>query len=203
MRLLLDEESYDKVTILVRRLLPLEHAKLQQRVIDFDRLDEYVDLIRAHDIFCCLGTTMKKAGSQDAFKKVDFEYTCNVARIASANGAEQLLIVTSLGADPGSRIFYSRVKGNVEEAVANLRFRGVHIFRPSMLLGHRDEFRIEDHLVAPLAKLFSFAMIGRWKKFRAIEAGTVARAMISVAKQNLTGVNVFESDQIQAVGISH
>ncbi len=200
LQLLLDDAAYDKVIVLVRKPLALHHPKLGQQVVDFSRLQNYAPQVKAHDVFCCLGTTIKKAGSQAAFRQVDFTYPFETAKIAAANGAEQFLIVTALGADPASRIFYNRVKGEVEAAIAPLAFRAVHIFRPSLLLGERQEFRLGERIAERGANFFSFLFVGLLQKYRPIAVSVVAAAMIAVAKRNLAGVNIFESDQIQALG---
>jgi uncharacterized protein YbjT (DUF2867 family) len=155
--------------------------------------------LQADDIFCCLGTTIRVAGSQEAFRKVDFTYTIQVGAIGVKNGAEQLLLVSALGADLRSRIFYNRVKGEIEEAVCKLPYEGVQIFRPSLLLGDRKEFRLGEKIGEVGMKTFSFAMAGPFKKYRPIEAGVVAQAMVSVARENRAGINVYESDKIQAI----
>src|SRR2546422_227594 len=115
LRLLLADESYQKITVLSRRGLPVTSPKLQQRLIDFDHLAD-LDVPRVDDVFCCLGTTIKKAGSQEAFRKVDFGYVEALARIAARAGAKQFLLVSAIGADAKSRVFYSRVKGETEAA---------------------------------------------------------------------------------------
>jgi uncharacterized protein YbjT (DUF2867 family) len=188
--------------MLVRKTLPIEHAKLVQQVIDFDRLEDYAQLVRGDDVFCCLGTTRKSALSQEAFSKVDCTYPYEIAKIARLNGAEQYLIVSSVGSDPESRFFYYRVKGNAETAIAQLPFVAVHIFRPSMLRGARRVFRWEDYIVSPLMKCLSFAMVGAWRKYRSIYASAVACAMVHIARQGITGVHVYESDQIQSISDS-
>src|SRR5207247_453038 len=137
LRLLLEDPAYARVTVLARRELPLSHKKLEQRVVSFDRLAQIADFPRVHDVFCCLGTTMKQAGSPDAFRKVDFSYVVELARVAVRHRASQFLVVTAVGADPQSRILYSRVKGAAEEAVRRLQFEGMQIFRPSLLVGAR------------------------------------------------------------------
>ena len=197
--LLLRDEAYESVVALGRRKLTHEHAKLVQHVIDFERLSDHADLIRAHDVFCCLGTTIKRAGSQEAFYKVDFEYTREVARLAKENGAAQFLLVSSLGANAGSRVFYNRVKGEVEEAISRLSFEAVQIFRPSLLLGERAEFRFGERVAEKFSSIFSFLFIGALKKYRPVHARTVAQAMVSVAKEQPAGVNIFESDRIRAM----
>lgn len=199
LKLLLEDAAYGKVIAPGRRKMPMEHAKLEQHVIDFDRLDEAADLFKATDVFCCLGTTIKKAGSQAAFYKIDFTYVYESAKLAQENGAQQFLLVSALGADTGSRIFYNRVKGEVEAAVSSLPFRGVQIFRPSLLLGQRDEFRRGEQIAERAAKIFSFIFVGPLKKYRPIHARYVARAMVRIAREQPSGVNIFESEAIRAL----
>jgi uncharacterized protein YbjT (DUF2867 family) len=193
----LDDPDYTTVTALVRRPIGREHPKLRQHVIDFDRPDRYRHLVAADDIFCCLGTTIRKAGSRDAFYKVDFTYTHTVAEAAQANGAEQLLLVSALGANVRAAAFYSRVKGEIEKAVAALPFRAVHMFRPSLLVGDRDEFRPAERLAVLLAAPLSVALVGRLRRYRPIEASVVAACMVRTAKRGLAGRHVYESEQIQ------
>jgi len=202
LQLLLHESVYERIAVLVRKPLAVSHTRLTQHVVDFDRLDHQKEIIRADDVFCCLGTTIRAAGSEEAFRKVDFTYVVQTAALASKNGARQFLMVSSLGATIGSKIFYSRVKGEVEEAVSKLPFVGIYIFRPSMLLGERAESRPGEKAGIAVMKLFSFAMIGAWKKYRPIHAQIVANAMIRVASTGLHGVNIFESDRIQILGSS-
>ena len=200
LELLLDDPAYTRVVALGRRRLPTEHPKLEQHVIDFERLPDFAPLMKAEDLFCCLGTTIKKAGSQDAFYKIDFTYTLESARLAAEQGAAQLLLVSALGAHANSSIFYNRVKGEVEKAVSQLPFGGVQIFRPSLLLGARAEFRRGERLAQPLMKIFSFLLVGPLKKYRPVPARVVAQAMLRVAKENPAGFNVYESDRIAALG---
>lgn len=198
--LLLRDDAYDQVIALVRKPLPMTHPKLTQHSVDFDQLQEFAHLLKADDVFCCLGTTIKKAGSQEAFRKVDFTYAHEAAQLAANNGATQFLLVSSLGADAKSPVFYNRIKGEIEAAVSLLNFTSVSIFRPSLLLGERSEFRLGERLAEPVAKALSFFLIGGLRKYRAIEAHTVAVAMIEIAKMKIEGVNVYESDRIQAIG---
>jgi uncharacterized protein YbjT (DUF2867 family) len=203
LQLLLHEQRYKPVEVLVRRSLSIRDPQLNEHIIDFDHLDRNAELFRADDVFCCLGTTIRTAGSQEAFRKVDFTYVVQAAALASKNGAKQFLLVSSLGANPRSRAFYSRVKGEVEEAVSKLPFRGVHIFRPSFLLGEREERRRGEKLAIMLVKVLQPLMIAGWKRLRPVHAETVAAAMARVAGMNKQGVNIFESDQIQILGSSH
>lgn len=201
LRLLLQDDLYSRVTDLVRRALEINDPKLNQHRIDFDRLQEFANLIQADDVFCCLGATIKKAGSQEVFRKVDFTYVVQTAALALKNSAHQFLVVSSLGANTHSRVFYSRVKEEMEEAVGKLPFEGIHIFRPSLLLGDRQEFRLGERIGSVGMRLASFAMVGPWRKYRPIQGQTVAQAMVNAAKMKLPGLNVWESDRIAEIAV--
>ena len=194
--LLLADAAYDAVVTLGRRPLGRSHPKLTHHVVDFDRLAEAASLIEARDVFCCLGTTMKKAGSKEAFRKVDYEYPIAAARIATTNGAEQYLLVSALGAGTRSLVFYNRVKGEVEEAIGALSFDGVYVLRPSLITGDREDARAGEQASEWVLGALSFVLRGPFRKYRPIEARTIARAMVTMAKRQPGGVRVIESDQI-------
>lgn len=196
---LLADAVYGKVVALGRRPLPLEHEKLEQHTIDFARLAEFAPLLQTQDVFSCLGTTIRKAGTREAFREVDYTYQYEAARLAAQAGAEQLLLISSMGADARSFIFYNRVKGELEDAVSKLPLRGVQIFRPSLLLGAREEFRRGERVSEYAMKTFSFLMVGPLEKYRPVQASAVASAMLNIAKEHPAGINVFESDRISAM----
>ena len=200
LRQLLDDPAYDRVTALTRRALPLTHKKLVQRVVDFDRLAEVGDFPRVHDVFCCLGTTIKQARSQDAFRKVDCTYVVELGRMAVRHRTAQFLLVTALGADPRSRVFYNRVKGETEEAIRRLQFDGVQIFRPSLLLGKRVQSRPAERIAVVLSPLVGWMLLGPLTRYRPIKATTVARAMVRIARDAPRGAHVYESDEIRRLG---
>jgi uncharacterized protein YbjT (DUF2867 family) len=197
LRLLLEDPTYARVTVLARRELPLAQRKLDQRVVSFDRLAQVADFPRVHDVFCCLGTTMKQAGSPDAFRNVDYTYVVELARVAVRHRASQFLMVTAVGADPQSRILYSRVKGETEEAVRRLQFEGIQIFRPSLLVGARAESRPAERVAGLLSPLVAWAFVGPLARYRPIGAEAVARAMVRVAREAPRGTHVYESDHIR------
>ncbi len=201
--LLVADDAYSRVVVLARDPLPRHLPKLLWHVVDFDRLAELGGLLRADDVFCCLGTTIRAAGSKEAFARVDFGYVVEAARVAAENGAGQLLLVSAVGADPESRVFYSRVKGQVEQAVRELPFRGVHIFRPSLLLGRRQHPRPRERVAAAIMVPLSLLLVGPARKYRPVSAAALAAAMVAVAKEAPTGVNVFESDRIAAGPAAH
>jgi uncharacterized protein YbjT (DUF2867 family) len=196
---LLKEPSYATVTAFLRRPLDFSHPKLIQHIIDFEELEGAGNWLSADDVFCCLGTTMKKAGTEEAFRKIDFDYPIKLAALAQHCGAKQFSIVSSLGADPHSRIFYTRIKGEVEEAVRKISFIALHIFRPSFLLGKRGEPRPRERVGIAVMSVLKHVMLGPLEKYQAIQASDVANAMVRVAQMNLTGVRVYESDTIKAL----
>ena len=198
LRMLLSDDTYSRVTALVRKPLPVSHSKLVQETVDFSRLSDVAGRITAQDVFCTLGTTIAKAGSQAAFRKVDYEYPLQVAEMALLRGAEQYLIVTAIGADARSPIFYSRVKGEVEQAIESLGYKTTVAFRPSFLAGERPESRLGETLGIAVGKFWGFAMLGPLAKYRVIDADVVADVMIREAKRGLAGRRVLESDTIQA-----
>lgn len=189
---LIDSPFYEKVKVLVRKSLGWQHPRLQEVVFDFDHPNGL--LTQADDIFCCLGTTMKKAGSKDAFRKVDYQYPLDVARSGLANGAQQLAIVTSMGADTNSTFFYNRVKGEVERDLTALNYPTLLIFRPSLLLGNRSETRFGERLAEGAMRLFDPLIPA---KYKGVEAAKVANAMLTTTQEGLVGKHVFESDQLQ------
>ena len=199
LRVLLADPEWVGVTTFTRRRIALSNPKLVARMVDFDRLGQLSGFPRVSDVFCCLGTTIASAGSQSEFYKVDFTYVTEAARLAAVSGARQILLVSSVGADPSSHIFYSRVKGEVEEAVKRLPYDGIHIFRPSLLAGVRAERRAGERLGIGLASALSFALVGPLRRYRPVPAADVARAMVAVARQDIRGSVVYESERIAEI----
>ena len=193
---LLHTPYYDKITVLTRRTLGISNTKLNEVLFDFDKPD--ASKVVANDVYCCLGTTIKTAGSKDAFKKVDFEYPLTIASLALKNGAEKFLIVTAMGSDASSGMFYNRVKGEAEQGLRSLGYPALHILRPSLLLGDRKEARLGEKVGEVLAAVFKPFMLGPLKKYRAIDSGKVAAAMLALAKKSETGVFVHYSEELQA-----
>lgn len=196
LNLLLQDNVYSKVRIFVRKPIDLQHPKLEQITVDYDKLHTYAKAFAVDDVFCCLGTTIKKAGSQEAFYKVDATYPFEAARLARQQGARQYLIVTSMGANKNSTIFYNRVKGEVEDMITGLQFPSFHIFRPSLLLGERNETRTGEAIAQKVMPALSVLMVGGLKKYKPIDGGKVASAMHHIARQNITGKHIHESDQL-------
>ena len=192
--LLLADREWTQVVTVGRRSVSIRDAKLEQRIVDLGALEAVGDLPHADDVFCCLGTTIKQAGSQDAFRRVDHDFVAALARAGLRVGATQFLLVSAIGADPESRVFYSRVKGETEAAVRKLPYRAVQIFRPGLLLGKRSEFRLGERIAMIMAPLVQPLLVSRLRRLRSIQASDVARAMVRIAREAPRGPNVFEYD---------
>lgn len=193
--------AYRAVTALVRRPLDRDEPGLNFHVVDYDALEMETDRFQVDDVFCALGTTIRKAGSNEAFRRVDIEYPATSARLAAEGGAEQFLVVSALGADPDSLIFYNRAKGEMEREVRAAPLRAVWIFRPALLLGDRAEVRIGERVAEAVLRPIAPLMLGPLRRYRPVQAADVARAMIRCALADGTG-GVVESDQIATLGSS-
>jgi len=178
----------------------VHQRRIQAPLVDLDALAQSADRFRADQIFICLGTTMKVAGSKDAFRRVDFDYVLESARLAAEAGARDVYLVSSIGADPGAKVFYSRVKGEAEAAVSALPFSSVNILRPSVLVGERKETRPGERVGIAVGKLLTPLLVGPARRYRPIEALAVARAMARISRKPEPGVHVLESEQIAALG---
>ena len=189
---LVESTAFDRVKVLTRKALTWQHPRLQEILFDFDHPNSL--LLQADTIFCCLGTTIKKAGSKAAFRNVDYQYPLDIARLGLANGASQFAIVTAMGADSNSMVFYNQVKGDIERDLAALNYPSLLIFRPSLLLGNRTEKRLGERIGSGFMRLFAPLIPA---KYKAIEASQVANAMLQTSQQHLTGKHIFESDVLQ------
>ena len=181
-RRLLAAERYGRVVALARRPIAVPDAIFVVATADFQRLDQVLapatSGVADIDVFCCLGTTMRVAGSEEAFRRVDRDYVIALGRWAARVGARRMIVVSAIGADAASRAFYNRVKGETEHTLAALDLRSLVIVRPSLLSGERGEFRLGERVAlavaAPLRKLIP-------AKLRPISAADVAQAMIDAA----------------------
>ena len=143
---LIDDPEYDKIIAIVRKKFKVDHPKIEQQIIDFDKPESYTDLIKGDVLFSSFGTTIKKAGSKDNQYKIDFTYQYEVAKAASENDIKHYVLVSSAGADPKSKIFYSRIKGELDQEISKLNFDHITILRPSMLDGSRKEKRSGEQI---------------------------------------------------------
>ena len=188
---LLKNDSYSTVIILVRKPLNINHPKLKQHIFNYDAIDN--TLLKGDDLFCCLGTTIKTAGSKEAFRKVDLDYVVNVAKASKGNGINHFAVVSAMGANKNSTVFYNQIKGEMEESIKAIGFNSTYIIRPSLLLGDRKEFRFGELIGKFFMITLSFLIP---KKYRAIYDVQVALAMIHFMNQTERGFFVKENDEL-------
>jgi uncharacterized protein YbjT (DUF2867 family) len=197
LRLLSVDPAFGRVVTIGRRPVPpaqqasAHMSRIEQHVVDFDNLAAHAGVFAVDAIICALGTTMRRAGSKERFREVDLGYPLAVARTGVEQGASHFVLVSSIGAAAGSRAFYTRVKGELEDAVSSLPYRSITIVRPSLLLGERREFRLGEAIGKRFAALMP-------RRFRPVEASAVAAVLIQAAKDDVPGHRVIESQQIPA-----
>ena len=198
-QLLLNDSAFHEVRILVRRQLSIAHPKLITHIVSFDNYADLKEKIGSgHSIFCCVGTTLKKVkGDKELYKKVDYQIPVNCANAAFENGFKRYLLVSSVGAKKDSRNFYLNLKGSVEDAIAKLQFTSTHFFRPSLLLGDRNEFRLGERFAQGAMSMFAFMFQGSLARYKAIESGDVAKAMVNAAKSDRQGLHIYEYNEIR------
>lgn len=196
--LLINDHRYDKIVVFSRKVIPIEHPKLEVILDALSDLDRIAGKIRGDELFCCVGTTSRKAGSREAFRKVDLDMPVNLARIASGNGVDGFIVISSIGAGSKKAGFYLAVKTEMEEQVIQYDFKRLAIVRPSLLLSDRDEFRFGEEAGKALNSLLGWAMKGNLKKYRGIRTGDVARAMINIMNMDAPKLT-WESDELQEI----
>jgi uncharacterized protein YbjT (DUF2867 family) len=197
LQILLRETFYDEVLILVRKKIDIQHQKLTQLVVDFDQLDTYAHAINGHALFSCLGSTNAKTPDKAIYRRIDHDYPVKLGQLALQNGIEQYHLVSSLGANAASSMFYPKTKGETEADLQRLGLPALYIYRPSMLIGDRQEKRAMEKTLTAIFKLIDPLLFGSWKKYRSINGETVAMAMYKQSTTNNTGLFIYESDQIK------
>jgi len=201
---LLNNDYFDVVRVLVRRQLDTNHPKLQQQVVDFNDINDYTNKFGPGDIiFCCVGTTQKKVkGDKAAYYKVDHDIPVNAAMIGAQKGFRKYLLVSAAGANAASSNFYLKLKGETENDIKQYAFESISFFRPSMLLGKRNESRSMEKVKQWAFRAASVFLYGSLKKYRPIQAKDVARAMIAQSKLNPTCVTILEYEQMMQLIVS-
>jgi uncharacterized protein YbjT (DUF2867 family) len=197
LRLLLESDAFGRVVVLARRPLngASSHPKLQTHLVDFDRLTSAASCFAVDQIVCALGTTMKAAGSRRRFRAVDLLYPLTAAHLGVEKRVSHFLLVSALGANPKSRFFYNRMKGELEDAVTALPYRSLTILRPSLLVGKREHWRAGESVVGGFRALFP-------ARYRPIDSTDVARALVLLAVANAPGRRIIESLELRQIAAS-
>lgn len=201
LNLLLQSPDYGRVIAVSRRPVPVKHKKLRRVETSFDQLGAALENVQADDAFCCIGTTIRQAGTKAEFHKVDHGYALEFAHRAVRNGVKHFLLVSALGAQVGSPIFYNRVKGRLEKEVSDLAFPRVSIFRPSFLVGARVEQRPGEALGLRFSSIIAPFLRGPLRNLHAIQGADVAAAMVACAQTEDDGqrVRIYRYDDMQAL----
>lgn len=197
LKLLDESDQYQYIHLMSRRLVGTLSPKVTEYIIDFNDLSEFQIGARVDHVFCTLGTTIKKAETKNNFRKVDFDYVVELAKLAKRNGVDKFLVVSSLDANAKSPIFYNRVKGEVEAALRDLSLPHLFIFRPSLLMGERKEHRKGEKTAIAVYKVISPFFWGPFRKYKGVEAKQAAKAMLMTALENDKSFAIIESDEIQ------
>ncbi len=187
---MLELGAYGQIKTVGRKPPQASSAQLEAVVTELGDLAPLTDQLAADDVFCCLGTTLRAAGSREAFERVDLDMVVDLARVAYAAGARRFFLLSALSANPQSSVFYNRIKGRVESAVREIGYDTLHIVRPSLLLGKRPEARFAEDIGQCLMPMLNPLLRGRWAKYRAVCAKDVASALLELAERKQTGVIV-------------
>lgn len=196
-KLLLDDR-YEKVKLFSRRPLRLKDPKIEEHITDLFELEKQWENFTADEVYCCVGTTKNKTPDEDVYRKVDYGIPVTAARLARANKIHTFMVISALGADPESKIFYNRTKGEMERDVLQHEVPRTYIFRPSLISGDREETRVLESVAKYAMKAGNYLMQGPLKKYRSIKAETIATAMIYVANNRYAASRI-DSDEIKEI----
>jgi uncharacterized protein YbjT (DUF2867 family) len=194
LELLLESSTYHIVHVYARRTLGMQHPKLQEHLIDFY---QYQGTVQADTLFCCLGTTIKKVKTKEAFKKVDLEYPVKFARLQFGAGTKKMMVISAMGASANSNFFYSRVKAEMEASLQEIGFEQLTIFRPALITGNRIEHRSGEKIAALINGWINPLLVGSLRKYQSIPALKIAQSMLTHSLlENEKGTNILLSDKI-------
>jgi uncharacterized protein YbjT (DUF2867 family) len=197
--ILLESDDFSRVVAVTRRPLAREHPRLANRTVQFDKLASQFAGFSCHSVFCCLGTTIRAAGSEEGFRKVDVDYVLALARVAQAAQAQRFIVLSSVGADAHSKNFYLRTKGEMEEALVKMNLTALDILQPSVLLGWRGELRPLELAATLLMPLVNPLLVGTYAIYRGIPVRTLALAMLGASRSARRGVNRYSYAGILAL----
>jgi uncharacterized protein YbjT (DUF2867 family) len=195
--ILLAQPDYSEVLVIGRKKTRTSNTKVTQLVVEFKHLDHYTKSITGDVLFCCLGTTRKQTPDLAAYRKIDHDYPVQLAEIAITNGINQYHLVSAMGANSESSNFYTKIKGDTEDDIKKIGLKSLHIYEPSVLIGRRKNARPMEQVAIVLLRIVGPLLIGALKKYRAIQALDVAKAMYKQSLKNKTGVFTYTSDKIK------
>ena len=198
LQLLLKDDRYERIKVFTRKTVGIDHPKLEEHIVDLFELEKVQQDFVADEVYCCVGSTKAKTPDLEVYRRVDYGIPLSAARLAKRNGINGLLIVSAIGADPSSRFFYNRIKGEMERDVLQENLPQTYFFQPSLITGDRKEKRTFESLWKQVMKAGNHLLLGPLKKYRSISAEVIARAMIRVANSEYSEIKI-ESDEIKNI----
>lgn len=195
---LLKDKRYQKIKLLSRSKVAVKDKKIEEHLVDLLNLESHKLLFKADDVFCCIGTTKSKTPDEETYRKIDYGIPVNAAQIAKENGVENFLVISAMGADENSKMFYNRTKGEMEKEVLAQNIRNTFVFQPALIAGDREEKRFFESLAKNAMKVLNFALVGSLKKYRSIHPEIIAKAMVIVANKGYRNT-VIPSDEIKNI----
>jgi len=196
LNILLKDANYNKVIVFTRSSLGFKHEKLEEHLVDLLELEKYKNDFHADEVYCCIGTTKSKTPDKETYKKIDFGIPVTAAKLCRENNISTFLVISALGADANSSIFYNKVKGEMQHQVLEQGIKNTYIFQPSLIAGNREEERFFEKLGIKGMKVFNNLLVGSFKKYRSIHPETIAKAMHLCANSGYSKI-LIESDEIQ------
>lgn len=196
---LLAHKKYSRIIAVSRKTLPISDPRLSVVITSLDKLDELGTKLKADDVFCCLGTTRKKTPDLSTYYQIDHDFVVNCAKATHAQGASSFSLVSAVGAHALSKNFYLKTKGEAERDVVAIGFIRTHIFRPSLLIGEREEVRLMETLAKYFAYMLNGILWGGLRKYRSIQGAAVAKAMLTALDSSDKGVSVYHWKEIKAL----
>jgi len=198
LQLLLNDDRYQRIMVFSRSSVGFQHAKIQEYLGDLANLKSFAEDFKAEEVFCCIGTTKSKTPDKEVYKNIDYGIPISAAQLCKQNGIDTFIVISALGANSDSAIFYNRIKGEMEEAILKIGITKSHILQPSLIGGKRKERRIGEGLFKQIMKVANLVLVGSLKKYRSIEPQTIARAMVWLANNPYENIRV-ASDEIKKI----
>ncbi|MDN3596072.1 NAD-dependent epimerase/dehydratase family protein [Zunongwangia endophytica] len=199
---LLRNDAYSKITLFSRSTLGRKDAKLEEHLVDLFKLEDYKDNFIADHVFCCIGTTKSKTPDKETYKKIDHGIPVTAAKLSAKNGAECFTVISAMGADANSKIFYNQTKGKMEQDVMVKNVPNIYIIRPALIVGDREEKRFFEKLATHAFKIFNFMLVGKLKKYRSVKSVHIAKTMIEVANYGYPD-SIIKSNKISELATTY
>ena len=200
LKMLLDDSRYSNIIVFGRNSCNIKHPKLEEYIIDLFELEHYANKFKAHEVFCCIGTTKGKTSDKEIYMKIDYGIPVAAAKLCKANGIQTFIVISALGAKKKSKVFYNRVKGEMETAVLAQQITNTYILQPSLITGNREEFRFGESFLNVIMTIFKPILhIGDLKRYLPIHPEKIAKCMVWLANNNFDSERI-KSKKIQELG---